>query len=107
MEEAFTVFPTCANAVQLAIRSKHAQVFKLLLDAGAHEMSASDQCNKSILQWAISVKNPEIVKIALRPGVDLMHKNRYGNTAFDIAVKRNFHEGIWLLREWQAQNTAS
>jgi len=102
LEEVVNLYQSVPNAMFFALRNGHTSIVKLLLGAGAQNMSASFGLGNSLVQWAMFVKSPPIAKLVLRPGVDLDYKNFFNDTALDIAIEHKFYEGVRLLNAWQA-----
>ena len=76
--------------------NRHAELAKLLIDAGAN-INAASRDGWTALMYAAACGNASAVKMLIDKGADVKVKNCKGKTALDIARERGLKEAIRLL----------
>lgn len=74
-----------------------------LLDAGA-DIHAKDQTGYTAIMHAVSQGRLHKIETLINRGCDINARNRNGKTALDVAVEKQFHSAINLLRRAGAKD---
>ncbi len=93
----------------LAAAGDHPEIVRVLLDAGVEPDARERDCHpnrdETGLMYAARLGNRlEVARLLLDAGADPDLKNRYGATAFDLAVSRGHRQVADLLRQAGARD---
>ena len=81
-------------------------IFKLLLDSGLDVNAVDIIAGCSVLHYATSENMPELVRFLIEnTKIDTKLKNmKAGETALDLAVRKDYHEIVSMLKPNQRMN---
>ena len=88
-----------------AARNGHADVVRYLIKIGADVNATGGRSDKSPLMRAVERGDLALVQVLLGAGANVNAKNRFGETAIDIAYKRREEALVELLRAYGANSS--
>ena len=80
------------TALNIAAQSGHAEIVKILLDAGA-QIDSRDAYGRTALSWQASEDNFKMVEFLLRHGANPHLRDRHGRTALHRATRGSNDQG--------------
>lgn len=85
------------NLIEKVKNNFDSDYIKFAIDNGV-KINISDNNQMSALHHAVKLNKMSIVKIFLEKGIDILYKNKYGETALDIATSKDI---ILLLSDYE------